>query len=135
MCQCHYCDYTTTSSGDLKAHSRKHAGEMLLCQHCDYSSACSSALKRHSCKHTGETIQCQYCHYQPTQYRSLLIFTGEIFFLCEHCDFSIAYSNSLKEYLRKHTGEILQCQHCDISTAYSSALKRHSRKHTGNINF
>ena len=48
MCQCHYCDYTTTSSGDLKAPSRKHAGEMLLCQHCDFSTACSSALLRHT---------------------------------------------------------------------------------------
>ena len=61
--------------------------------------------------------------------------SGEILFLCGHCDFSAAYSNSLKEYLHKHAGEMLRFQYCDITTAYSSALKRHSRKHVGNINF
>ena len=52
MLQCHYYDYTTTDSGDLKAPSQKHTGEFLLCQHCDFSTAYSNSLKRHSRKYT-----------------------------------------------------------------------------------
>ena len=54
MFQCQHCDYTTTCSDNLKAHSRKHTGEMLQCQHCDYTTAHLYSLKAHSRKHTGD---------------------------------------------------------------------------------
>ena len=109
MFQCQHCDYTTTRSGNLKAHSRKHTGEMLQCQHCDYTTAQSGNLKSHSRKHTGEKLQCQYC------------------------DYATARSDHLKAYSRKHTGEMFQCQHCDFTTTQFGNLKSHSRKHTGDM--
>ena len=54
MLQCQYCDYRTTQSGALKAHSRKHTGDMLQCQHCDYTTTQSGNLKVHSLKHIVE---------------------------------------------------------------------------------
>ena len=55
--KCEYCDYTSTHSGNLKAHSRKHSDEILKCEHCDYTTTRSNVLKAHSCKHNGEMLQ------------------------------------------------------------------------------
>ena len=54
MFQCQHCDYTTTQYGALKAHFRKHTGEMLKCQYCDYTTPHSGALKAHFHQHTGK---------------------------------------------------------------------------------
>ena len=51
---CGYCDYTTTRSGNLKSHSRKHTGELLQCKNCDYATVYPGNLKSHSRKHTGD---------------------------------------------------------------------------------
>ena len=64
MLQCQHCDFTTTRSHNLIAHSRKNTGEKYLqCQHCEYTTIYSCALKTHSRKHTGEMLQCQHCKY------------------------------------------------------------------------
>ena len=52
--RCGYCNFQTARSDNLKAHSRKHTGEMLQCHHCDYTTTRSDSLKVHSRKHTGE---------------------------------------------------------------------------------
>ena len=45
MFQCQHCDYTTAHSNGLKAHSRKHTGDMLQeCEECDYATTHSQDL-------------------------------------------------------------------------------------------
>jgi len=73
----------------LKAHSRKHTGDMLQCEHCEYTTTNPFNLKAHSrYKHTGKTFHCQYCDYKTTR------------------------SDRLKAHFRKHTDETT----CQIPT-------------------
>ena len=78
--KCGCCDFQSAHSDNLKAHSRKHTGEMLQCHYCDYTTTLSNTLKAHSCQHTGEILQCQ------------------------HCEFTTIYSSALRRHSNKHTG-------------------------------
>ena len=65
--QCDVCDYSATTSGDLKSHKLIHTGEIpYKCDICDYSTAQSGDLKAHKLIHSGKKhYKCDTCDYLP----------------------------------------------------------------------
>ncbi|XP_063693612.1 zinc finger protein 85-like [Bolinopsis microptera] len=108
--KCDVCSYTSSRSGALASHKRKHAGEKpYKCDICSYSASQSGALASHKRMHTGE---------KP--------------FKCDVCSYSASQSGNLASHKRTHTGEKpYKCDVCSYSASQSSHLASHKRTHTG----
>ena len=60
--KCDECDYASAHRAGLKAHKRKHYGDLFQYDQCDYKANQLGNLKRHKRIHTGEKpFKCQYC--------------------------------------------------------------------------
>ena len=109
------CDYETVRRGNLRAHKRRHTGDLLKCDNegCDYETVQCGNLTAHKRKHTGDLFKCDH----------------------EGCDFEAAFSGNLTEHKRKHTGDLFKCDHegCNYETARRGHLIEHQRKHTGDL--
>ncbi|XP_064092806.1 zinc finger and BTB domain-containing protein 7A-like isoform X19 [Macrobrachium nipponense] len=71
--QCPYCDYTSSSRGNLRGHIRKHTGEKpYSCPFCSVKFTLMTTFKNHVRLHTGEKpFACELCPYRAAQRSSL----------------------------------------------------------------
>ena len=157
--RCPDCDYTTSNSSSLKAHSSKHVEPALTCsiqypdkwrrryygKECNYKTMNSSSLSAHtrSCVHKYQRNHCDFkardylencdCTTSRAIHKEahLLTHTNERM-RCKHCGHAANTPNCLSaHYLQHNNGRKLRCKkHCEFTTTSASALEVHSHKHS-----
>ena len=137
--KCDQCDYSSTTSWNLKRHAFMHTGEKPYhCDECSFKCNRASLLKIHLRTHTGEKpfscTECQSSFNNPGNLKShMLRHTGEIRFNCNQCNYKTGRANRLKMHMFNHTGEAkpFNCGDCKFSSFWAKDLKRHMFKHSG----
>ena len=142
--ECKKCDYSTTTRGNLKNHTRSHGYEKYKCKKCDYSTTWQGNLSKHTRIHGYKRYKCMKCDYSTTWSLNDLInhsrmHSGEKF-KCEKCDFSTAWAKSLRKHVltdknckhnRIHGDKKHKCKNCNYSTNKASNLSKHNLIHSG----
>ncbi|GFO21344.1 Zinc finger protein 235-like [Plakobranchus ocellatus] len=116
--ECKACKFTTLWRRDWNTHmQQKHRNKTFLCHFCAAQLPTSTALDQH--------IVSTHADYKDTVPRHRL--------QCEHCDYIAREMASLKEHMRKHTGEKILCPHdgCKFASFYARSLSKHlKQKHS-----
>ncbi|XP_066560381.1 zinc finger protein 117 isoform X2 [Amia ocellicauda] len=130
---CDVCQYSTSSSYNLKCHKRIHTGEKpYQCKECNHSFRHLSHLNRHKRVHVfSETVnpsKSKKSNQQDNTHCKTEVCSKVHTHSCEKCNYSTDNAYNLKVHLRTHTDERpYRCRNCDAAFRTQSHLYRHER--------
>lgn len=144
--ECKLCSRQTSSGQQMLMHQRSHNdGQSFECDTCKFSTIWRKEWNIHlHQKHKSNNFLCHIC---ASEFKTRTALNQHIVsshsdtngtgprhkLQCEHCDYVAREMASLKEHMRKHTGEKIGCPHegCQFTTFYARSLNKHlSHKHS-----
>ncbi|RZF44081.1 hypothetical protein LSTR_LSTR013136 [Laodelphax striatellus] len=141
---CQLCEFSSSSSAQLKKHAQTHAGEnRFRCEFCDFACDYSGDLKQHLTTHTGvEPFTCDRCDFEtwevdeldkhrPTHYKKPINCT--LNYLCQFCDYQGSDSADLRNHIETHADKYPYSCHwsgCLYRSDRPASLQAHLTSHS-----
>ncbi|GFR26955.1 zinc finger protein 711 [Trichonephila clavata] len=123
MLSCLHCNYTTVHKSNFKAHLRKHTGERpFVCKICGNVSV--REMKRRSFLENLGADDKQFPVIMKIKTETLTKFS------CSFCGYITPYKTTMKNHIRKHTGERpFVCDICGRDFTRKQSLQLHHASH------
>ena len=136
--KCKQCNYSSTTSSDIKQHKTKNHGQKsYTCIQCNYSSIRAGRLRDHAMTHTGEKPhKCDQCNYSAIASNEVkkhkMIHSVEKPYKCRQCNYAATNAVRLRHHTMTHIGgKEHKCNQCNYSSITSGDMNKHKRTHSG----